>query len=582
VWLWRALAVALSLAGALWMVRGALPQLSRRYVGLTDTHWVEGVTWWYWNISASLFRGINPLHNDLHGYPVGIDHIRLMGNFADAGLCAPYFWIFAPPLNYNLTAITFAVFNFLAAWWMFERWSRSRVVAACLSFALGFHPLFLFFLEEGRPTQFIFGFVYLGIGGLAPLLRDPHAAGTRALTIGAIGAYLCFWFNGLFVHVVALLALIARTPGLDPQARRVMWRKALISFGISVGACIPFGLPVLLDVLVGAGIRNVQLFEAPPPLHFSWFTARPWEPLLAEPRFHMFLPWASLALLVVFLGALLVRRLRQGWGDRAVWGLLASILVFYLLILGPYLHLGDEPYTTVSGSLIMLPWAWLYSYLPFFSRLTYPYLVFPFLIITVFIAVGLLLGRLREASNAPLRWVAVALALALPVEILARGGGSVPCGDFTVPSFYAEIRHDDRVGAMVEYPFGSMDFRQVYQFWHRRPLVNVRGHENMNFESEPGMLELVESTPFLSGLRRWQLEGGAFPDLSRADKQQMVELGVTHLVVSEQAYRKSSKFPRALSFDELLAQLGRGLGTPVHADPDAGAYLFAISGSSGP
>ena len=88
-------------------VRGALPHLDQVFIGLTDTHWVEGVTWWYWNIANSLFLGHNPFDNVLHGYPVGYNHLALIGSWGDPLLAAPVFWLLPAPASYNVTLIAF-------------------------------------------------------------------------------------------------------------------------------------------------------------------------------------------------------------------------------------------------------------------------------------------------------------------------------------------------------------------------------------------------------------------------------------------------------------------------------------------
>jgi hypothetical protein len=527
------------------------------YLGTVDTHWEEGVTWWYWNIATNPFRGVNPLHNDLHAWPGGYDHFALIGSYGDALTAAPFFWLFEAPASYNLSIAFFVAFNALAAWWMFRRWVGEPVLAVVLAVATAFQPLFHFFIEEGRPTQLLFGWVYLAIGALEPVLREPETARKWPLVLGLTGSFVCFWFNGYFLYLAFPLLIAAAWKEAEPARRPALLKACAVSLGLAVLCAFPFGVPLLFDATSDRGIHGVKLFTMPWAPMRSLFSARPWEPLLWEPRYGMGVPYSLLVAGLIGLGLAWRRR---AWSPTVVALTLATLL-YQLLTLGPYLHLGEEP-ALVGGRLVALPWAWMAWGVPFYSRLSYPYLVFPFFLAMLMILVG---RGLRE--HRALAWGLGALVLA---EVGLRYGYTFPAAYFEIPQYYRTLAQDDDVTAILEFPFGAMDWRQVHQTVHQKPMVNSRGSERDVVANAPGLEAFMAAHPALKKLHDWQLTGRPL-EISPAEVTDLAEAGVHRIIVTDQTRRHADLFKHQ-GMRHITGPLEQVFGPPVHVEGDLRVY----------
>ncbi len=556
-------------AAVFYATRYVWGDLHHRVIGVTETHWVEGVMWWYWNITSAAFYGHYPLDNNLHGYPVGYDHIALVGNFADAAMSAPFFWLFQPPAAYNLTITAFLLFNGLAAWWALRRWGGGPVIATLFGIVNTFHPLFHFFLDEGRPTQLLFGWVYLAIGATRALIDDPHHGRRWPLVLGLTGSFVCFWFNGFFLYLLLPMVAFAHARGLEPADRRALIGRGLTAFLWAMVCAFPFGLPVLYDVLWGEGIKGVALFTMPNPLEDFLFAARPWEVLLPDSRYSMHFPYSLSGVALVALVSW--RRWRGALPGRAGWVL--GALLFWVLTLGPYLILDEAP-VKVGGRLVSLPWAWINFAIPFYSRLSYPYLVFPFFLFSVLVVVS---AAMQGLSKNRWRLVAPVVGVVVAAEVGMTSGYTATVEAFSIPAWYTTLRDDADVRAIIEYPFGAMEFRQVHQAVHHKPMINSRGPETDVFKMNAALGTLVEQTPALSWLYEYQMRGKSLSHYGERERAQLVALGYDRMVVSAQSVGRSDRL-RRVGLTGVVADLTGVFGQPIHEDDDV--VVFEITGAT--
>ena len=563
------------LAAVVFAAREVVVALNGSIIGLAEEHWVKGVTWYYWNYATSPWRGINPFESNLQAYPVGFDQLALAGNFGDALHAMPFFWLFPVPAAYNLTAMAFLIFNGAAAYIFFRRWWGGQMLPLLFAIANTFHPLFYFFLDEGRPTQLLFGWVYLALAGAKGIVDDPRRGSIRLLVAGLTGSFVCFWFNGFFLYLLLPLVWLAAAREMSPEARRALIRRGAWALALAALLAFPFGLPLLYDVFWGPGIKGVRMFTMPDPYLHAGFSARPWEPLLLHPRYQMWLPYSAVAL------ALLALTWGRRWSGRptATLGFVAGGVIFYILILGPYLCLGEQS-LLLNNRYVSLPWAWIAWIVPFYSRLTYPYLVFPFLSIVVLFLSGQFLSRLaaRGGWRKPLAWC---LGAALMVEVLVRGGLTVTTTPFPIPEIYHRLRADASVRAIIEYPFGAADFRQVYQVVHLKPVVNSKGFELNFLEINPRLKAFFARTPALRKLHSHQLHGEPLSAITAEDLEQLKEQHFDVLIATRQAFERSAALrSRGQTFESLITDLDHTLGQPIFRTTDMSAYRIQGRGSS--
>jgi hypothetical protein len=520
-----------------------------RVVGIRMRHWVEGVMWWYWQVANAPLLGKSPIANDLHGYPIGFRHIDVVGNLGDSVLAAPLSWAFDPPLSYNLAVLGFTLFTLLAGHACFRAWGAGPWAAIGLAVVFAFQPQLRFYLEEGRPTQIVYGWSLLALAAARPLLERGGWRWAVVVAVGWAGAFVTFWFNGAFLGLL-LLGLAAS------RRERVAWAWALRTAALALAFSVPWGLPVLTGVSEGSNAIGFRLGEKPQPGHMSTFSARPWEFLAPDATYGMQLCWS------VALGAAAraVPRLSRRDDRRAAVRLLPlGVLLLWLLSLGPRLVV-DPPAMGRQQLPIELPWTWLHMYVPFWFRLSYPYMVFPYVL------AGLLLW---VAARVPRR-VGGVLALVMAGESLLRFDPRPPVSEFQVPAIYAQVAAMDDVRALMEFPLGRGDYRHVHQAAHGKPMLDVRGDTRKMFHAR-GLLDLYETTPFLRRLYAWQSGEDARLTLPTGAVAGIVRLGIDALVLSRESVEADARLGR-VGYAEVRVALVGVLGTPVVEDGDVAVF----------
>jgi hypothetical protein len=176
------------------------------------------------------------------------------------------------------------------------------------------------------------------------------------------------------------------------------------------------------------------------------------------------------------------------WSRRraaAFW--FASGLVFFLLSLGPYLHIAGREIP------IPLPFLAFYRLLPFFriARSVSRFDVMVMLSLAPLIALGLqrLVTPLPETRRMVLALVVIALVcfefLPLPY----------PISEVEVPSFYQGLAADDEEFAILELPMNwDRPAHLLYQTVHQKPII-------AGYVTRPNPLSLVERIPLLQHFR---------------------------------------------------------------------------------
>ena len=553
-------------AVVLCICREVLFDLNDRVLGLLgQKSWLEGTIWWYWDVTNAPLQGINPLANTLQAYPVGFNRILLNGNLGDALLSAPFFWFLPIPAAYNLTIIAFLLFNTTAAYTCFRVWLGGRWIPLCLSLTFLLHPSLLVFIDEGRPTQFLFGWVFLALAWLRGFLQDPPAGRKKWIIASTCGTYICYWYYGFFLSLLLLVIILAlgfRSPAV---LRKALLSGALKGAAYVVLLCIPFGLPFLWAIFFGEGIEGVSLMGTLLPQAWAKNSVGLFEPLLLHSRFHTYLPYSSL--LFIFAAAV-VRCYQRGPSAppfpsaRPPQEYLGTFFfcagIFDILMLGPFLTISGAPVSLPGEHPIWLPWALLFKFLPFFSRLSYPYLAFPFFLVCWLMACGLVLSQVVSHRS---RWLGRGAALILLLEVVLRMDPTLPTSSFSVPPFYEQISRDNSFEALIEYPFGATDFRQLYQPIHGKSMFGVEGNE-MDVFRWPAIKQNSSQTPLIMKLWRRQRDGHPLTSISSEDVLQARRAGYGYLVVSRQACKRAWRF-RKIQYTEIIREFTEALGPPA-------------------
>ncbi len=176
------------------------------------------------------------------------------------------------------------------------------------------------------------------------------------------------------------------------------------------------------------------------------------------------------------------------WADRRkalFW--LVCCLVFFVLALGPYLHVGGRQLA------IPLPYLGLYRLLPLLSiaRSVSRFDVMVMLSLSVLVGIGLrkAVGSLPRRRGAVLAGVATVLVC---VEFLPA---PYPLSDVDIPPFYHDLASSEAEFALLELPMNwDRPTHLLYQTVHHKPLV-------AGYVTRPSPSSLVERVPVLQEFR---------------------------------------------------------------------------------
>ena len=301
---------------------------------------------------------------------------------------------------------------------------------------------------------------------------------------------LCDWYFVLYLLIFTALYLVYRI-WVD---RRV--RLPVVKTGLIVAVTVLILSPLLWPMVVEAA-RDSSYLRSP----FET-TVRLSADLLAfvtPNEFHPFWGQAAAGLAdnftssaserMVFAGFIPLALAAYGvWTRRrraAPWAI--SLLVFFILALGPYLHVGG------LKTPLPLPYLLFYRFVPFFSiaRSVGRFSVM------VMLSLGCLaaLGLHRVLVSLPERRAVVVGALTTAFVCFEFLPVPYPLSRVEIPSFYDTLAADQSEYAIVELPMNwDRPAHLLYQTVHRKPIV-------AGYVTRPNPLSLVDRTPVLQHFR---------------------------------------------------------------------------------
>jgi hypothetical protein len=236
---------------------------------------------------------------------------------------------------------------------------------------------------------------------------------------------------------------------------------------------------------------------------------------------------------------------------------LFTLLVFFILSLGPVLHIGGQTALLPGGGEMALPYGWLARTIPFMeiTRSVSRY------DIMVMLALGLLAAGgvdwLMRGGRAG-RLAAVAACAGILFEFLPA---PYPMSRPDTPAWYQTLAADPRAGAVLNLPMNwDRPGYLLYQTVHGKPLTAA-------YISREDPRTLVERAPALQHFRRLGPDIIAF-DLAGQGQQLLDELGVRWVVLDR--YKMPGGTERAVT--EAAAGQIFGAQPPVYNDDRLTVY----------
>ncbi len=254
-------------------------------------------------------------------------------------------------------------------------------------------------------------------------------------------------------------------------------------------------------------------------------------------------------------------RLRRGGSDfespagasLQLWPLATA--VFFILALGPVLHVAGRTDLWPGGREIPLPYGWLAAVVPFMeiTRSVSRFDIMVMLALAVLAAIGTAWLRRRAGKGLALLTLALILFEFFPAPY--------PTSAADTPAWYASLAADPRPGAVLNLPMNwDRPGYLLYQTVHGRPLT-------VAYISRDDPRTLTERAPVLQHFRHLGPDILAF-DLARQGQQVLANLGVRWVVLDR--YKMPGGAER--EYTETTARLIFGSSAPAFSDPRITVY----------
>ncbi len=310
------------------------------------------------------------------------------------------------------------------------------------------------------------------------LATDPHAA-IRRRDLALSGLFLAFvtmidWYQTLYMVLftaVILLWMVWRLWRDFPHNRVALLRKpvmALAGMGLAVGVVFsPLIVPMAREAATADYMRpsfaenialsaDVMAFITPSELHPLWGNAiAPFYRKFSASTSEQLIFVGIIPLLLTFAAAFRHRRRKLA----QFWALLT--LVFFVLALGPYLHIGGKT-IALGGIPLPMPYLALYKTVPFIgiSRSLSRYALMVMMGVSVFSALAL--------ARRSLRWQVV-LAMLITFEFAAI---PYPMSPVDTPAFFKTIAAEPERYTIAYLPMNwDRPAPLLYQTTHGKDLL---------------------------------------------------------------------------------------------------------------
>jgi len=507
-------------------------------LGYYNDDWANGV-YLHHQVHDALLSGRLDLSDPNQFFPFGYNPVHSNGGNILEMLVSGVFRLVAPwPLWLSLAAAAWIPLNALAFVPLGRRLWRheSTVVAAAITWAL--FPPALHQITAGRLTQVALVGLPIALAGLLDLSERTGRRGIGLTAVGLAIAGLGYWFNALFLAILAPIFLV--------HAEGHNRLRALLDMVIAGALALLMVSPLLMVVfwpaLNGGQMPGTHIQPDMMPIAFpdALQLTGGQKPGLAD-----WMPWAALAGIV----ASVITRGPRWW----LWVGLGLACV--VCSLGPGQQIGSETWR--------MPYWFLWRGVPGLARMFHPDRWM--LVGGIFIAILAVGGA--AAMHRRLVWL-------IPLGVILQLGfrDRIPLEAWTpaVPEHWSALAQVDGDEAIIVLPLHAAQLAGQYQWIHGRPLWGGMV-EDQPWTHPKAWTEYERTSPFLSGLRALSYGRQTSLKLSDAERASLLADGFGWVVLDEGAW--TSRGLRG-TVDPTTA-LTSVLGEPVHTSE--GGQIWRLS-----
>lgn len=435
-------------------------------VGVGDTVGPIHLYWWlkkyslyliqiYFKDGFSFFSLIYFLR-DFFYYPLLME----FGNFADYFINFLLEPILPFPMWYNVKSLLFMILD-ICCFYVFAMYIfKNRAISIITALFFGFSPFLLMEFANGRIEQVGLFPVPLFLLYISKLFYEKENKIKNAVLAGiSMGVTsILYWFYGLFLFMFLIIfVLYVAVKGIRNRELYRGFIYLLLVGAVCVMIASPFLFPYVERIViqkravwglatgqkeVTEGAEGISTLEN---VHLIVTRSCSMEyPLTIIQGEYQYIP-VIMTLLVLF-SFLLLRRVKGYF--------YVSIIFFYLMSLGPYIHVLNKVQNPLATNHLYL---FLLKYLPLLSRLSWPVRFVSFVTFFACILSGYSLIYINEYLEKRFKkanWKYAFTSLIVVVYfILVIGGGYLPATTtpFHIPEFY--LKHV--AGGIIELPFNA-------------------------------------------------------------------------------------------------------------------------------
>lgn len=504
-----------------------------------DTYVYINAMWW--SEKSFLNPNLSFYNNTYLYHPTGVSFA-----FQDV---IPFYLIVAAPMNilfgrivtYNLLVLSTFILSAFGAYLLVEYLTKDKKAAFLSGFIFSFCPQHL--MQAAT---------HLGIASIQWLpffvlyfLKTVKEGNRKDAVLAAIFlsiASLCAWYNAVYLLLFVGFYIVFNYFNERGQIlnRKVIKNLALMGL-LSFLLVFPFAYPMFAEmgkdtymipsanesVLYSADLMGFFIPSAFHPLLGQYFA-----PLYKQFTVNMDEGTTYIGYTVIFLVVYYIFKNMGKLGEAKFW--VWSAAFFFIMSLGPVLHIGGQTHFTASDITIPLPYSLLYT-LPIIQISRVPARLAFMLMLSLAVLVGYGVKELFKHSRGKLfgriNKKDIAVEIIFYLILLEFIMVPYPVHKVYVPEFYKRMAAEKEDYAILEVPLKKSVFLvsdyMYYQTIHEKRLVG--GYLSRTPEYA---IEFIENTPVISNYRNIRAEFDILnQNLSRIGNSLLSSYNIRYIII---------------------------------------------------